>query len=171
MSLLRWLGLEKEQPAAGETETVRKISRELEAMDPTQARYIAAFAYILSRTARADLHVTDEETATMERIVREAASLSEQQAVLVVQIAKSQNLLFGATEDFLVTQEFKRIATREQCLQLLECCFAVASVDEHISGEEENLTRRLASELGISHPEYIAVRSQFREHLSFLKKG
>jgi uncharacterized tellurite resistance protein B-like protein len=170
MSLLRFLGLERPETSSTETETVRKISRQLDALDAARARYIAAFAYILSRTARADLHVSEEETIAMERIVREIAHLPEQQAVLVVQIAKSQNLLFGATEDFLVTQEFKNLATREQCLELLECCFAVASTDQHISGEEENLTRRVASELGISHPEYIAVRSQFKEHLSFLKR-
>ena len=156
---------------SAETETVRKITRQLDTMDAAQSRYIAAFAYILSRVARADLQVSEEETRMMERVVQEAGGLSAEQAVLVVQIAKTQNLLFGATEDFLVTREFRRIASKEQCLQLLECLFAVAASDRHISGEEDHITRRIATELGIEHPEYIAVRSQFREHLSFLKRG
>jgi uncharacterized tellurite resistance protein B-like protein len=172
MSLLRFLGLsdEPKQAVSAETETVRKITHQLDTMETQQARYIAAFAYILSRVARADLKVTDEETQMMERIAQEAGGLSAEQAVLVVQIAKTQNLLFGATEDFLVTREFRKIATNEQCLQLLECLFAVAATDRHISGEEDHITRRIATELGIEHPDYIAVRSAFREHLSFLKR-
>jgi uncharacterized tellurite resistance protein B-like protein len=172
MSLLRFLGLSNEspQPSSAETETVRKITHQLDVMDAEQARYIAAFAYILSRVARADLKVTEEETRLMERVIREIGGLTEEQAVLVVQIAKTQNLLFGATEDFLVTREFRRIASLEQRLQLLECLFAIAASDQNITGEEDHITRRIATELGIEHPDYIRIRSQFREHLSFLKR-
>ena len=52
------------------------------------------------------------ETRAIERIVMDRSQLPEAQAVLVVQIAKSQNLLFGGTEDYVVTREFARTATR-----------------------------------------------------------
>ncbi len=36
---------------AGDTDTVRRIVSELDKLDPARARYLAAFAYILSRVA------------------------------------------------------------------------------------------------------------------------
>ena len=50
--------------------------------------------------------VSPDETRSMERIVMERGGLAEEQAILVVQIAKSQHAIFGGTEDYLVTREF-----------------------------------------------------------------
>jgi uncharacterized tellurite resistance protein B-like protein len=173
MSILRFLKLDPERPAvsAAETETVRKITRQLDALEPERARYIASFAYILSRVARADMRISPEETATMERIVVELGKLPEEQAIIVVQMAKSQNALFGGTENYLVTREFNRIATREQKLALIECLFAVSSADESISTLEDNEVSQIADELRIEHRDLISVRSSFREHLAVLKKN
>ena len=172
MSVLRFLGLQESPPqTSAETETVRKITRELDAMEPGQARYVAAFAYILSRVARADLIISDEETAAMEELVAQHGGLSAEQAVLVVQMAKTQNVLFGATEDFLVTREFNRIASHRQKLELLHCLFGVSAADDTISGGEDNAIRQIARELGLDHHEFIEVRLKFRDHLSFLKRN
>ena len=76
---------------------MRKIVDALDSMEPAAARYLARFAYVLGRVARADMAVDPEETRVMERIVRERSGLSESQAVIAVQIAKSQNALFGGT--------------------------------------------------------------------------
>ena len=109
MSILDFLGLGSAvRPAAGasDTEAIRRITGALEAMEPQQARHLAAFAFILSRAANADLEISEEETRQMEGIVMEWGHLPEEQAVLVVQIANSQSRLFGGTENFLVTREF-----------------------------------------------------------------
>jgi hypothetical protein len=89
---------------------------------------------------------------------------------LVVQMAKTQNLLFGATENFLVTREFGKMATPEQRLDVLRCLFSVSAADESISGDEEHVTRQIARELLIEHEDYIKVRTDFRQYLSFLRK-
>jgi uncharacterized tellurite resistance protein B-like protein len=172
VSILKFLGLSDKaaQPSSGETDTVRKIARELDELDSERAHYIAAFAYVLSRVARADLTVTDEETRIMERLVSERSGLPEPQAVMIVQMAKHQNLLFGATEDFLVTREFNRIATREQKLALLDCLFAVAAAEKSVSVIEENEIRRIADQLLLEHREYIAIRSRYRDRLAVLEK-
>ena len=171
-SILERLGLiaSTNQPrSAGGTETVRKIVGELEAMDPATARYIAAFAYILGRVAHADLHISDAETRKMEQIVRGLGHLPEEQSVLVVQIAKSQNRLFGGTENFLVTREFLEISTPEQRQELLDCLFAVSAADASISGAEEAQIRQIASELGFSHRDFVQARSAYAEHREVLK--
>jgi uncharacterized tellurite resistance protein B-like protein len=172
MSILRFLGLiPPESTEDGpETQTVRKIADELDLLEPDQARYLAAFAYILSRAAHADLAVSKEETKAMERILTRIGNLPPEQAVMVVQIAKTQNRLFGATENYLVTREFNRIATREQKMALLECLFAVSAADESISMAEDSEIRQIASELKLDHRDFIKVRSMFREHLTILKK-
>ena len=172
MSILRFLRLDPSITGAGakETDTIRKITRQLDALDPERAKYIAAFAFILSRVARADLNISPEETLAMERIVSLLGHLSEEQAVIVVQIAKSQNILFGSTENFIVTREFDAIATHEQKLELLECLFAVSAADESISTVEDNEISQIAHELRIEHPDFIRIRSTFREHLAVLKK-
>ena len=152
-----------------ETETVRKIVRQLDNLEPGRARFIAAFAYILSRVARADMNVSDEETKEMERQVIHLSSLPEEQAVLVVQIAKTQATLFGGTENFLVTNEFKDIANLEQRLALLDCLFAVAAADKVISTVEEREIRLINDELQLTHDQFIAARFKFREYLAVLK--
>jgi len=172
MSILKYFGLEpagssQEKP---ETETVRRITDALDRMDPDQARYIAGFAYVLSRVARADLKVSEQETRAMERIVADHGGLPEEQAILVVQIAKTQNQLFGGTENFLVTREFNNIATREQKLALLDCLFAVAAAEAAISAEEDNEIRQIADGLRLEHRDFIAVRYKYRAHLSFLNR-
>jgi len=149
---------------------VRRIVDELDHLPPERATYVAAFAYVLSRVARADLRITDDETRAMERIVEQRGGLPPEQAMIVVQMAKSQNRLFGGTENYLVTREFNRLATREQKLALLDCLFAVAAADETVCAAEDQVTRQIADELLLDHRDYIEVRSRYREHLGVLRR-
>jgi len=170
MSLWRMLGFDPErQPAAGRGDAVRAIVDGLDRLDPERARHIAAFAYILGRVANVDLEVTREETRAMERIVRELGGIGDEEAVLVVQIAKSQHALFGSTESYVVTREFSRFATQEEKESLLECLFAVSASDHDVSGEEEAEIRKIVGELDLSHADFIAVRSRFKEHIAALR--
>ncbi len=128
------------------------------------------FAYILSRVARADLVISEAETRAMEAIVEQVGGLAPEQAILVVQMAKTQAILFGGTENYLVTREFNRLATREEKLALLRCLFAVSASDDSISVMEDNEIRRIADELRLTHEDFIAVRSEFRDRLAVLRK-
>ena len=172
MSLRRFLGLgnRANDRAADELASVRKIVDALDSMDPAAARFLARFAYVLGRVARADMAVSPDETREMERIVRERSGLSDSQAVIAVQIAKSQNALFGGTDDYLVTREFASAATHDQKLALLDCCFAVSAADRDIGGEEEAELRRVANELGLTSGDLGAARASYREYLAVLKR-
>lgn len=170
MSIFKRLGLTSTPtPSSAETETVRKIVQKLDQLPEDQARYLAAFAYLMMRAAAADLSVSPEETAVVERIIMNEGGLSEDLALLVVQIARTQGRLLGGTEDYLVTREFERMATRQQKMALVECLFAVTAADETITSTEDNVVKQIASELKLSHKEYIAARSRFRDYLSVLK--
>lgn len=165
-AILGFLGLEQEPAAPGDVETIRRIANELDRLEPDRAKYVAAFAFVLSRVARADHDVTDEETRAMERLVVEKGGLPADQAVLVVQMAKTQQLLFGGTDDFLVTRELGRVASYEDKLHILDCLFAVASSDRRILVSEANEIARIARELRVEHADMSRMRSAYREFLA-----
>ena len=152
--------------SAAETATARRIVARLHAMPPENARYLACFAYVMSRAAQADLRISDEETALMERFAVEYGGLDEAQAVLVVEMAKLQALVEGATEDYVVTREFYRISTPEQRLQLIRCCFAIGATDGTINAEEASVVNEIARELDVERADLNAVRDEFHEQLS-----
>ncbi len=172
-SIRDFLGLGKakagDRASMAATETVRRIIEELDRLPPEKARHLAAFAYILGRVANADLEVSRDEVRAMERLVMEQGGLPEGQAAIVVQMAKTRSMLFGATENYLVTREFNRIATREEKINLLTCLFAVSASDEFISVVEDNEIRRISRELGLEHKDFIAARLPFKESLGVLK--
>lgn len=155
--------------SSAETETARRIVEELEHLEPDKARYIACFAYLLSRVAHADLDISDEETATMERIVVEHGHLPEDQALIVVQMAKTHTRLFGGTEDYLVAREFGEVADREQKLALVECLFAVSAAHDGISTVEDVEISKIANELGLDRTELARLRTTYKDHLNVLK--
>lgn len=172
MSLLKMLGLGRAQTpgGSGESDTVRRIVDALKTMNPERARFVAAFAYILGRVAIADHDISDAETTLMERILMERGNLPEEQAIIVVQMARSQNELFGGTEDFLVTREFGALATYEQKLALIDCLFAVSAVDGTITLAEEQEIARTATELKVEHPDLVRSRVAYRDYLGVLRK-
>jgi uncharacterized tellurite resistance protein B-like protein len=174
MSLLEMLGLSRSRTpestgGAEGTDTVRRIVSELERLDEGQAKFLAGFAYVLSRVAAADHHISDEETEAMVAILLERGHLPEEQAVLVVEIAKAQHKLFGATEDFLVTREFRAHATDAQRHDLLDCLFAVSAADKSITPDEESQIRQIASELGFDQQAFINARLAYSEHRSVVR--
>ena len=124
---------------------------------------------MLARIAFADLRIDDSEIDEMERIVRELANLSDGEAALVVQIAKAQAQHLGGTENYVVTREFRELASKEQRAELLECIYAVAAADGSISSEETTEIQAIAEELGFTRPEANALRSAYRDKLSVLQ--
>lgn len=173
MSIWKWLGGGSDDAggsgARDESDIVRKIVDRLNDLPVERARYVAMFAFLLSRAANADLSISDDETREMERIVAEDGGLPEEQAVIVVQMAKTQNLLFGGTDNFRVAKEFRAIADHEQKIGLIRCLFAVSAADDSISTVESTVIRQIADEIGLEHAEFADVRSEFRDQLAVLK--
>lgn len=162
-SIRGWLGV-----GASEQDEFAPLRATLDALDhlePDRARYLAAFAYVLGRVAHADQHVSAEETRAMETLVEEHGQLSHDQAMVVVQLAKASNLLFGGTANYLVARELSKMATYEQKLALMRCLFALSAADEAISTAEEGEIHRIAKELRIDHPDLVALRVAHQRHL------
>ncbi len=152
-----------------ETETVRRIVARLEALPPSEARYLASFAYVMSRAAEADLEVSDDETALIERFIVEYGAVDASQAVLVTEMAKFQARLQGGTEDYVVTREFRTISTPDQRVALLRCCFAIGAVDGTITAEEAAVVNQIARELDLEPDVVNRIRAEFHDQLSSVR--
>jgi len=171
MSILEWLGLAPGGDGGrGDPDAIRRIERELESMEPARARYLALFAFLLARVADVDLEVTEAETRQMERLVEEKGALPAAQAALVVAIAKAENRLFGATQNFLAARQFRELSTDGQKRELLDCLFAVAAADGSISVAEEEAIREISREMLLGNDEYLAIRGAWRDFRAVLKK-
>jgi hypothetical protein len=164
--------LEPGQPAApppeAETESIRRISSELEALPLEQRRFVAGFAYVLARAAHADLDVSEAEVRDMEQELVAVAQLSEPQAVLVVEMARHMNELYGPTDDYIVTRDWAEAASGEQREALLRAAFTVASRDA-ISAEEVAELNEIGKELLFRPDEVDAIRYEFRDQLAAIQ--
>jgi tellurite resistance protein len=167
---------EKSQPmvdaqvaAANESESIRRIAGEMEALPIEQRRFIAGFAYVLARAAHADLDFSTVELRFMEQAVIEVGHLSEAQAVLVVEMARNMAELYGATDDYVVTREFTNNSTREQREDLLRTAFAVGAADDSITAAESAELNQIGKELGFRADEVDAIRNEFRDQLAAIQ--
>lgn len=173
MSILDWLGLGggAAAPADTESEAVRRIASALATMEPSRARYLATFAYLLGRVANADHTVGDDERRAIARIVGGEGQLAPDQADMVAELAASESFLRRGTDDFLVVQEFAELTTDEQRVALLRCLFAVSASDQAVVTAEDNEVRRIAVQLKVPHETFIAARTAVREKLAVLRPG
>ena len=161
--LKAWLGLDRtDTPSFA---PLRDVVEALDRLDPARARHLARFAYLLGRVAHADRHVSAEETRAMEALVMEQGRLAADVAVLVVGLAKSSNLLFGGTADYLVAHEFAETASYDEKLALARCLFSVAATDAAISMAEETEIHRITNQLRIQPQDLTALRVQHRRFL------
>lgn len=154
---------------AAETDSVKVLSARLDALPPARARYLAAFAYLLGRAANATGAMSDAERTAMLGMA-DTAGLDPETGSMIVDMAATLSGEFGATEDFLVTREFKAISTMEERERLLRACFIVMAADDEIDATESWLANRMAEELDVERPDLNAIREEFHEQLSGVRE-
>jgi len=161
LSILQRLGLVKPRaelmPSVPE---ILSIADRLEGLDPGRAHYIALFAIVLARAARADLEISDAEREMIEFHLREHAGLTEDQAGLVGRLVALRRQVFGVPTDYLATRELADTATLGQRRSILRCLFAVCAADHSISLVEEGEVRQIAAELGLGAEDVEAARAE-----------
>lgn len=166
-TLLKTLGLGGKDDGPVGTETVGAIAEAIDGLDADRARFVAAFAYLLSRVAFADHEVTDGERATMEEQLAEHGGLPGAQASEAVKLALHATKRHGAIEDYQVAREFSALATDAEKLRLLRCLFAL-SAHHGISTSEDNEISRIANGLRLEARQVTAIRTEYRDRLNVL---
>ncbi len=76
----------------------------------------------------------------------------------------------GGTQNYIVTREFKVLATRSERIALLECLYSVAAADDLITGDESTEIRNIALECGLTHEDVLATRSRFKDKLAEFRR-
>lgn len=168
-SIRAWLRIDA--PETADATPLRATLDALDNLEPARARYLAAFAYLLGRVAHADQQVSPEETTAMEALLHDHGGLPPDQAMVVVHLAQTSNLLFGGTANFLIAREFAALAAYDEKLALMRCLFAVSVSDDAISMAEEGEIHRIASELRIDHADLISLRVAHQRHLPGMRRG
>ena len=158
-------------PANGDDpESLRRVAAEFEALPPERARFLAAFTYVLARVAHADLQVDADELRQMERTLVGLGELSETEARLAVQTAVDRAVQVGASDNYLVTRELRRMTEKPERVRLMRSLLAVAAADDSISVDESRELAAIGEELGFSRGEVSALRFEFRDKLAETKK-
>jgi uncharacterized tellurite resistance protein B-like protein len=165
-----WLRLDASIVENDEHGALRGMLDALDRLAPDRARYLARFAYLLGRVAHADQHVSAEETRVMEQLVAREGKLPDDQAMLVVGLAKTSSLLFGGSDDFIIARDFAADATYEQKLALVRCLFALSAAENNISIAEEREIQRIARELRVEQSDIVRLRLEFQRHLPGLSR-
>ncbi len=167
MGILDWLGLRQEDQAPrqhGGQETVDRVAGALEGLTVGEARYLAAFAWLLSSVAYADGSVTADEEARMQRILRDFSTLTHEQAERVLLLAGFENFNAGADHLEAVCAVFTEMADdARKADDLVGCLYAVASADEVVAHSEEALIARIARHLGVDEEHLAKVQRAYAD--------
>lgn len=169
-TILRKLGLDVDVDESAGATALDAIADALEHMDVAEARYIAAFAYLLSRVAHADHQVSEAERGSVQSMLEARAGLAPDRAAIVTTLATGQMMHVRGTQDYLVTREFAKMASHEQKRALLDGLYAVCASDSSIVTLEDNEIRRIASEIGLEHHDVVEIRHRYRDRLAVLKR-
>ncbi len=140
--------------------SIRQAISETGSLTSERRRFLAGYAYILVRVARADGVINDDEIAAVESAVIEAGELHEPQGVLLVALASRMNSLYGATEDYAFTRDFARQSSPQRLQRLLRACVVVGAADGPITTTEATELREIGRELGFTSEEVDAIRDQ-----------
>ena len=78
-------------------------------------------------------------------------------------------MLYGGTDDYTITREVSKTATREQLQRLLRASFVVASADQTIDAGESAELDEIGRELGFADTEIRAMRAEFKESFAAVR--
>ena len=155
---------------AGDTATVRRIVAKLEAMPPDQARFLAAAAYTLARAANADLDISDEETAAIERELQDQRvdrrgdrGPRDRDGQAPGEDRRRHRGLRGDPRVQELADEAQRVA-------VVRACFAVMAANGTISAEETAVINQIAEELDIDEDVLRSIRADYHEKFSAVQQ-
>ncbi len=167
MSILSWLGLKrgKSEAPAVDPAQIDRIAAAMQALEPEVARYVAAFAYLLSRVAYADGVISRVETNRMNSILRDFSDLTLGQADLALQLTRHETFSADASVHRQVSAIFARLSTEKQREDLLGCLYAVAAADEVVHGVEDETVMAIGEEIGLPNEFVQKVREAYARFL------
>ena len=170
MSLLRFLGIGgASRNRESEPVSLAEIGAQLDALPPEEARFVAAFSYLLARVAAADLRTDDVERDSIANRLESFADIDHDLAGILADTAIQAVTAHEASDDHLVARAFREMTEKPERIRLLRCLYAVAAADKNISTVEDNEIHEVAQAIGVGHPDVVNLRLEFKKYLGTLK--
>lgn len=170
MSLLRFLGIGGSGVGRdAEPASLSEIADRLSFVPEEEARFVAAFSYLLARIAGADLKIDDSEKEAIAGRLEDFGGIGADQASLLAETAVRTFEANSPSDDHLVARAFRDMTEGPERIRLIRCLYAVAAADDLISTREDNEIFEIANAIGVRRTEVVALRSEFREYLGTLK--
>ncbi len=138
-------------------DAIRLTADQLRALPASDTKLFNALAFVLSRVAVADEHITSKETARMEGILVECAKLTPAQAALVAEISKHRAQLADAGCAYGESRHLRQNLDATRRIGLLECLHEVANADGEFTDDERSTIFQVAAELGFTQSELTAT--------------
>ncbi len=161
--LARFLGMSPRDPNAHEPLAMQSLLAQLDDLELDRARYLASFAYVMSRVAAADRVIEATEIELMRSTLIEEGELPAHQAELVVELATTLARDTGGSQDYVVTRRLAELTPREDRQRILDCAIRVAAADQRIDGHEEKELRAIAKQLGFSDTRFLESLNRYRD--------
>jgi uncharacterized tellurite resistance protein B-like protein len=170
LSLLRFLGLgSASQGRESEPVSLAEIGTKLDALPPEEARFVAAFSYLLARVAAADLRTDNVERDSIAERLESFADIDHGLSGILADTAIQAVTANEASDDHLVARAFRDMTGRSERIRLIRCLYAVAAADKNISNAEDNEIYEVARAIGVGHSDVVGLRLEFKEYLGTLK--
>lgn len=120
-----------------------------------------ATAALLLEMMRMDSTITDEETATVTRLLQTRFGLTTKELNTLLRFATEEAR--QATDYFQFTSLINRHFSTTQKIQVVENLWQVAFADGHLDAHEQHFIRKIADLLYISHADYVAAKQRARD--------
>jgi uncharacterized tellurite resistance protein B-like protein len=168
MSLLHRLGLTATAPAP-RNRLAAAVRERLGRLPPGRAEFLAAFAGLLVRVAFADEGVSARERTRLREVIAAHAGLGPRDSGMLADIVVAQATALTGIDYAALTAAFNDLATEEEKKGLIDCLYAVATADDAVSLVEDDEIRKVAKALLLSHAQFIAIRSRYKEKLDVIR--
>ena len=126
-----------------------------------------ASAALLVEMMRTDNHIAAEESALIEKTLREQFSLEAGELGDLLKLADAEAR--QAVGYYPFTSLINKQCSLEQKVRIVEAMWQVAMSDGHISAHENHLMRKIADLLYIGHADYIAAKQRARQAAGLLQ--
>lgn len=138
-------------------------STEPEAQVSREHAVKVATALLMIEVARADYEENLTEDEAVFDLLRRFFELTEEEARLLVEEARAESDHAASLQSF--TRDLHENLTLDEKHHIVEMMWRVAWADRHLDKHEDNLVRKIAGLLYISHSDLIRIRNQVQHSL------
>jgi DNA repair photolyase/uncharacterized tellurite resistance protein B-like protein len=168
MSLLKRIGLAKSDPPPRQR-YLAAVREQIDRLPPERAEFVAAFAGLLVRVAHADLEISDAERTVLHDVIAQQAALTAEESAAVADVVVTQATKLAGIDYSSLTAAFNKLGSHDDKEHLVDCLYSIATADGCVTVVEDEEIRQVATTLLLSHKEFIAIRSRYKEQLEVIK--